>query len=294
MKITILASALAVIAVIFAVPFSVGDTLHLNVGIQNINPFIEKKWEVVGGVEVTQDVIPTPGQNTVVRVCSSVCDNNTVTDISTVLGYVTFPGGSAQDVGLVKDNSAQAQSDCLISEADPDFVTKHGQEICDLWTNTFNIPATSPAGVYSIEVNVTDVGTATAGQTNALTISTCTAIDIPTPSLNFNNLVPGQISGEQNVTVTNVCNGAVDIEDDRPTLNKNGGGDTIPPASIIENLNAVGTIVDPEVGDCFDANLAAGADATLSTAIDVPIATLPGTYSGDKVLTAHPSSECGP
>lgn len=248
---------------------------------------------MVDGANVTA-VAPTPGQATTVRVCISACDDNGVGDLTSVTASLTRPNTAPEGITLAMENNATAQADCLVATVDPDFVGKNANGTCDLYSGTFTIASTEASGDYAITATATDANQTSGVESNILAFGTCSGVQINQSLISFGNVAPGQSSSPMDVVLTNICNTPIDIEDDKPALDRTGGGDTIPASSISETLDGALPIVEAGVGECFDADLAAGLAATMTTTLSVPLATLPGTYSGTKVLTALAASICEP
>ncbi len=269
----LLVSSIAVVAV--------ANDVSLNADVNNTSPTV-MKWETDEINNITS-INPTPGQPVTVRKCAIVCDDNGKDDIvdSTVMAVVKFPNGTIKDEETLGDGTGHSEH-CGLGAA-PDF-----GNLCKFYSGTFLLASTDPSGDYNITVTAKDVANEEGMDTNNLTYGTCTAISLSSSTITFGQLAPGTTATGTEVTLTNLCNTQIDIADSVTDLIRTGTPtDTIPASNVAETIGGI-----PASSVCTNVNIAVGGTATMTSSLNVPLGTLPGTYTGTKTLMALNGATC--
>ena len=275
----ILMASMMVLAI--AVPMAMGDddpVADTSVTIGNAPPGVCAKWEepddqpgTPGTTEVMPEQYPTT-KTVTIKAC--VCDPNGEADIASVAADVAGPTGFTPVTVTLTRNTSM---DCSA------YACPTGGVDCIGYDGTFEMGSCDPAGLYTVNVTVTDLAGATGSQENEfeyLSLIAMTAGDVA-----FGSVAPGG-SSTANSTITVYGNDAIKFVDIDPA----GYDDPDPNDGIVwsDMTSGVNTIADEQItttwvpADCIDGCLGT---ADVPFTLNVPAGTPPGTYGGTITFT---------
>jgi len=149
---------LSILAIVPAVaPGAESPATQTTIG--DVPSYVEDKCELPdydSGAGGTQ-IMPIMGTDKTVTKCAVVCDANDEDDISTVEAHVFYPDGTTKD--------AETLAVCSGSECDPCSFTGGGN--CKVYTGTFTLSSSDPAGFYTVAIWAAGGGTKNAIITGA-------------------------------------------------------------------------------------------------------------------------------
>ncbi len=253
-----------------------GNTVTSNVTVGNVAPDVCGKWEepdddVADGIQVTPNQCP---DTKTVTIYACVCDGNGNDDISNVSAEVKYANETTKTTVALSINSSVDCGECSCIYSDIE---------CVGYSGTFDMGCCDPAGIYTVNVTVTDASGKTDSMENTfeyLSLIAMTASDV-----NFGSVAPGG-SGTANSTIIVYGNNPIKFVDvgsggyDNPDpddgivwSDMTSGGNSIPDDQISTTWNPATC-----VAGCFGT-------AYIPFTLSVPEGTPNGVYTGTITFT---------
>lgn len=209
---------------------------------------------IAPGVEITS-INPNPANpSDTVTVNGTLSDNNGIDDVSTMAYSVTDPGSTEIANGGITPAAS--------------------------WSFSFDLDGAATAGTYTVSVTATDSGSLSDTATDTFEVST--TISISVTAMDYGTVNPGSNASSYH-TVTNNGNVAIVFADE------NGNGYDVEPGDGITwaNMSGPDPIADSAITTTWNATtqIATGNSDNVNFTLNVPVATLPGSYTGQTTFT---------
>ena len=268
--------AILTAVLMLVIPLAMSDSADMTVTVGNVAPSVDNI--VIDGEDTLASVDPTTGATTSVTLYAEATDDNGWDDVSTIICTITGPG-------TVQDSPVTL----ILSELDSD--TAEGSE-------SFDMDFYDASGTYTVDCEATDASALTGDRQENFDYTSLTALELDATAVAFPGVDPGvttTVDGDTNMgtpaapTIQNYGN--VEIDATISGTDLISGANTITVGNVRYEFDTLGLTTLSGTTTPVDINLTAGASSTtnIDFELDVPIATVSGTYSGTTTILATSS-----